>query len=284
MLDLTLRIKRFTLKEKHRLEKPVKYTVRNYKKGDEMHIARIYSECFGPATPRRLKKWHRLHGTLPEHVFIGVVDGKPVSSVEFVFKQLHLGEGVYLKTGGISGVCTDSDYRHKGIVTSLMKAGLNYTENSGASNSSLYTGLNIPAHRIYSRFGFVDIMTRRTYIKYFDYPFVFARWIRMLNRQLKDSKIATRKLQGWQKSVIIELKEVGPLAFRFRKGRFQKLKKPPKKPDIVLSTDIQTFTHIIREGVMDWEQAAKTKRLAWKQGETADIEMLKRILRWMWDE
>lgn len=266
------------------MEKPIHYVVRHYRKGDEAHLAKIYSECFHHITPRRIKQGFRLNKTLPEQVFIGEIDGKPVSCVEMVSKQLHLGEDVYLKTSGISGVCTDSDYRHKGIVTNLMKLSLNHAENSGASNSSLYTGLDIPAHRIYSRLGFIDIMTRRIYIKYLDHPFIFVRWIRMLNRQLKDSKIATRKLQGWEKTVTIELKEVGPMAFRFRKGRFERLKKQPKKPDIALSTDILTWTMITREGALNWEQAVKTRKLTWKHGEPADIETLKRILRWTWED
>jgi ribosomal protein S18 acetylase RimI-like enzyme len=253
------------------------------KKGDEAHLARIFSECFGPVTKRRLQYWYRLYESRPEHFFIGEVDGKPVSNVEVVFKQLHLGEDVYIKTGGISGVCTDSDYRKKGIITHLMKLSLNYAENNrGVSNSSLYTGLDIPAHRIYSRLGFVDVETERTYIKYLDYPFIFARWIRMLNRQLKDSKIAAKKLQGWQKSVVIELKKVETISFKFRKGRFQKLKKPPKKPDIILSTDILTFTQMIGEGLFNWDESVKAKKITLKRGEPADFEMLERIIRWKW--
>jgi len=259
--------------------------VRSYRKGDEQRLAKIYSECFGPTTPRRLKEWYRLHEALPQNFFIGEVDGKPVSSVLLVSKKLHFGERVYVKTGGISAVCTDSDHRKRGVVTNLLKLSLNYAEGSGASNSSLYTDLGSPAQRIYSRLGFIDIATERTYIRYLDFPFAFARWIRMLNRRLKDSKIATRKLQGWEKSVVIELKEqADPLAFRFRRGSFERLKKPPKNPDIVLSSDILTYTRILREGVIDWEQATKTGKLTFKRGEPADIETLKRILRWMWGD
>jgi len=272
------------MKEKSSLEKSIEYRIRNYKSGDEIHLARIFSECFGPTTPRLLRQWYRRMKVLPEDVFIGEVDRKPVSCVEMVSKDLHLGEGVYVRTAGISGVCTDSDYRHKGIVTNLLKLSLNHAENTGASNSSLYTGLDIPAHRIYSRLGFVNVMTARTYIKYLDFPFVFARWIRMLNRQLKDSKIATRKLQSWEKSIAIELQEVGLLTFRFRRGRFQRLRKPPKKPDIVFSTDILTYTQILREGVFEWDEAVNTKKITLKRGEPSDVEMLKRILRWTWED
>lgn len=265
------------------LQKDTKYLIRNYKKGDEVRLAEIFSECFSPTTPRRIRKWLRRVKVLPEHIVIGEVEGKLVSSVDLEFQKLHLGEEVCLKTGGIGGVCTDSDYRRRGIMTNLMKQALNYTEQSGVSNSALFTDLDIPAHRIYSRLGFVDITTEKSFIKYLDYPFFFKRWIRRRNRLLRYAKIAKIKLQGWEKSVVIELKDIGTLCFRFKRGRFQTLKKPLKKPDIMFSTDVQTYTRICW-GVIKWEEAVKTKKLVVEKGEPADIEMLKRVLRWMWKE
>jgi len=265
------------------LEKTARYTVRNYLKGDEAAMARIFCECFGPITPNRIRRWHREGPVHPEDIFVGMVNGKLVSHVNAEFKQLHHGEGVYLKTAGIAGVCTDSDHRKKGIVTNIFKLILDHAQQKGASNASLFTGLDLSAHRIYQRFGFVDIMTWRTYIKYIDYPFIFARWLRHLNRDLKGSKIAARKLEGWEKTVVIQLKEVGTLSFRFRKRRFQRLKTPPKRVDIEFSTDLQTYARILR-GVVQWEDAVKAGTLLVKRGEPADIEMLKRILNWRWDD
>jgi len=265
------------------LEKPVRYTVRNYLRGDEVALAGIFSECFGPTTPRQVLQWHRRGDVRPENIFIGVVDGKLVSNVEALFKELHHGEGAYLKTAGIAAVCTDSDYRKKGVVTNLLKLILECAEQNGVSNASLFTGLDFPAHRIYQRLGFVDILTWRSYIKYIDYRSVFARWVRDLNRSLKGSKIAARKLEGWEKSVAIQLQEVGTLSFRFRRKRFQKLRKPLKRVDIEFSTDLQTYEKVMR-GVVSWEDAVKTKKLTVKRGEPADIEMLKRIWHWRWDD
>jgi len=265
------------------LEKTIEYQVRNYKSGDEVHLAKIFSECFEPTTPTRLKQWYRRMKVLPEHVFIGEVEGKPVSCVEMVFKDLHMGEDVYLRTAGISGVCTDSDYRHKGIVTNLLRLCLDYARETGASNAALYTGLDIPAHRLYTRQGFIDVATSHPFIKYIDYPFLFGRWIRRLNRSLKASKIAQRKLRGWERTIAIQIKEVGTLAFRFRKGRFQKLKTAPKTPDIHFSTDIETYQKV-RRNVLDWKKAVETGKIVVTRGEPADIEMLNRILKWMWEE
>jgi len=265
------------------LKKPMQYTVRNFVKGDEVLIAGIFSECFGPTTPRRLKEWYRSHRVRPEDVFVGVADRKLVSCVELVFKQLHHGEGVHIKTAGISGVCTDSDYRCKGIVTNLMKTALEKSRQNGLSNASLYTGLDIPAHRIYERLGFVDIMTWRTYVKYLDHPYLFAVWLRYLNRSLKGSKVASKKLKGWEKSVAIHLEDVGTLSFRFRKSRFEKLAKPPKRVDIEFSTSLETYAKI-RQNVVHWEDAVKDGKLIVRKGELPDVEMFKRILHWRWDE
>jgi len=265
------------------MEKPVQYTIRNYMKGDEISLAKILSECFGPATPRQLLQYMKREGRQPEEIFVALVDGKPVSHVEVGVKELHHGEGVHLKTGAVGGVCTDSDLRKKGIVTNLMKQALNNAQQKGISNTSLFTGLDLPAHRIYERFGFVDLMTWHAYIKYVDYPFIFARWLREINRSLKDSKIAARKLAQWQKSIVANILEVGALSFRFRKSRFQRLKKLPKQADIEFSTDLQTYAKIVRN-VVKWEDAVKAGKLRVKHGEPADVEMLNRVLHWSWDD
>lgn len=248
-----------------------------------MALARIFSECFGPVTPRRLMNWYRRENVHPEDIFVGIVNGKLVSSVGLESKCLHHGEGVYLKTAGVSGVCTDSDYRCRGIVSNLMKLALDRSRQHGFSNASLYTGLDFSAHRIYERLGFVDVLTWRIYMKYADYPFLFARWLRELNRSLKDSKMAVRKLEGWEKSVIIELEGVGALAFRFRNNHFQRLSKRPRKADLELFTDLETYAKI-RRSVVQLEEAVKDGKVSVKKGDPADVEMLKRILRWKWDE
>jgi len=269
--------------ENTRLEKPAKYTVRNYAKGDEVALAKIFSECFGSTTPRQVREWHRTAPVLEKGIFVGEVNGKLVSHVNMESKQLHHGEGVYLKTAGIAGVCTDSDYRKKGIVSNLLKLALDWARQEGYSNTSLFTGLDLSAHRIYQRFGFVDVQTWRTYVKYLDYPTVFGKWLRLLNRLLKDSKMAARKLEGWQRSVAIQLKKVGTLSFRFSKNHFQRLGKPPKQADIEFSTDLETYVKILR-GVVRWEDAVKAGKLMVKRGESGDIEMLKRIFNWKWDD
>jgi len=265
------------------LDKAVEFEVRSFLKGDEVCLAKLFSECFGPMTPRQVSEWLRRSEVASEDVFVGVVDGKLVSHVDVEFKRLDHGEGVYLKTAGIAGVCTDSDYRRKGIMTALLKRALESARQKGVSNASLFTGLDFPAVRIYRRAGFVDVVTWRTYIKYVDYPAVFARWLRAVNRSLKCSKIMVRRLRGWEKSVVVRLEGVGALCFRFRRGRFQRLREPPKHPDVDLCSDVETYARIMH-GAVQWDEAVKGEKLTVSHGEPADVEMFKRILLWRWDE
>lgn len=253
---------------------------------DEVKLAQILSECFDPATPRQVRRWLRQakkHSAGWSRIFVGEVDDEVVSSVSVELKELHLGEGVYVKTGGIGGVCTCSDYRKKGIMTNLLQQCLAYVKNSGVSNSSLYTGLVLPAHRIYQQFGFRDIETWPMYIKLLDFDYVFRTWIRDLNRHLKFSKIARRTLQNWNRSVIFEFEDVAMQSFCFKHGRFQRLSKPPRSADMVIATSVETLIRVMW-GAMKFEDAIRTEKIHVKKGSETDLQMLKKILTRIWDE
>ncbi len=269
------------------MRKKVKYLIREGQEGkDEVDLAQIFSECFDPATPRQVRRWVRQakkESAGWSRFFVGDVDGKVVSNVTAELKELHLGEGVYVETGGIAGVCTCSDYRRKGIVSNLFGQSLAYVKKASISNSSLYTGIMLPAHRIYQRFGFCDIETWPVYIKVFDYEYVFRTWIRNLNRHLKFSKIARRTLQNWDRSVIFELESVSAQSFRFKHGRFQRLSKPPKSADIVIATSVETLIRVMW-GAIRFEDAIEAEKMHTKKGSEADLRVLKKILIRIWDE
>ncbi|MFX1486111.1 MAG: GNAT family N-acetyltransferase [Promethearchaeota archaeon] len=265
------------------MSEPTKYLVRNYKKGDETNLAKILRECFGPVTPKQLLQWYSQEKINSDDAFVAEVDGKLVSYVEIMSRKLHVGEKTYLRTGAVAAVCTDSDHRKKGIASNVIGKALESTKNKGISSSALYTELDNPAHRVYERLGFVDLATFRTFMKYLDFRSLFTNWIRRRNRRLKDSKIAKRKLKGWEKTIVIGIKEVGELCFQFKKGRFQVPRRVPKRIDIEFSTDLQTYTKIWWN-VVPWEEAIESKRLVLKRGEQEDIELLKRVLHWRWGD
>lgn len=263
------------------MEERPKYIIRDWHEGkDEVKLAQILSECFGLTTPRQVNRWIRKSGG---KTFVLEVDGEIVSTVGLEFKELHLGESVYLKTAGIAGVCTCSDCRRKGLMTDLLAQSLTYIKNSGVSNSALYTGLMLPAHRIYQRFGFCDVQTWPIYIKFLDFSYYFRTWLRNINRNLKVSKIARKTLQGWNCSVIFELKTVSAHSFRFDRDRFRRLSKPSKSADIIIVTNPETLIRIFW-GAIKWKNALEAGVIKVKQGNEADIRILRKIMTGIWDD
>lgn len=247
---------------------------------DETQIAQILSECFGPVTPRQLTRWLDKPDVKD---FVCDIEGKIVSHIDIEFKSLHLGEGIFLKTGGIGGVCTCSESRRKGIMTDMMQQTLDYIKNTGLSNSSLYTGLRLPAHRIYKRSGFCDVQTWPFYVKILDCAYVFRRWLRDLNRAVKVSDIAQKTLHGLDRVVVLELKELGVQTLRLHNGHFQRLAKPPKFADIDIATSWETSLRIIW-GELKFEDAIATEKIRVRKGSESDLRLMKKILTIIWDD
>ncbi len=255
--------------------------MREARKGkDEEQTARILSECFGPITPRQLSRWLDKPGI---NDFVCEINGRIVSHIDIEFKSLHFGEGVYLKTGGIGGVCTCSECRGKGVMTAMMQQTLDHIKSKGVSNSTLFTGSRLPAHRIYQRYGFCDIQTWPAYVKILDFAYVFRRWLRDLNRTVKASNIAQRNLQGWNRVIILELKEIGPQTVRVHSGHFRRLTTSPNSADLEIAASWESLLRIIWGG-LEFDDAIANSEVRVKTGTELDLLMLKKILSGVWDE
>jgi predicted N-acetyltransferase YhbS len=274
------------------MQKKASMFVRSAEEGkDEADLAQITSECFGPITPRRMAKWmhhEKKDASGQDRFFVAEVDGKVVGNVAVAPRKMHLGEGVYVRTLGVLGVCTCSEHRKQGIATSLLQQALAYADKAGFSNTTLYTVTLIPAHRIYQRLGFRDIEKTTRYVKHLDYDYVFRRWVKWCNHYLKHSNIAQRTLQNWNCSVVFDLGSEGVKAFRFRNGRFQRLSKPPRKADILIDTSVESLTGVM-SGAYEFGSnalgnAIKAGQVQVRRGSDSDLKILNKILVGVWDE
>lgn len=267
------------------MSRQVKYFVRRVElDGDEARLAQIFSECFGPTTQRQVKRWIRR--AIKDSAgwfrsFVAEVEGNVASNVTVELKELHFGEGVNIKSGGIAGVCTCSDFRRKGLVSNVLEQCLKYVENSGVSNSSLYTGGMLPAHRIYTGKGFMDIEKWSAYVKFFDLAGYFRLWIRNLNRYVKSSKIAQETLQNLDRGIVFEFKDV-TICFRLKNGRFRMLSRPPRSGDIQVALTAETLARVMWGGD-EIEEAIAAGKMKVKKGTEADLQILRKLLTGIWD-
>ena len=259
----------------------MQYVIREAQKDkDAAKIARILSECFGPVTPRQLNQWMAKPGV---KLLVCEAKSNVISNIGVEPQELHVGEGVYVRTGAIGGVCTCSEHRRKGIMTDMMRQTLDYVRNSGVSTSSLYTGLMLPAHRIYERSGFCDVQTWPFYVKILDFQYVFRVWLRELNRAIKVSRIAKEILRDWNRTVLFRLEELGVQSIRFSGGHFRRMRKSPKNADVDITISYRTLLQIMWGG-LEFEDARKTALIGINRGTEDDLLMLRKILTRIWDE
>ena len=121
---------------------------------DAPALARVYRDAYGPVTVRDVRTWMRLPETRREYL-VAVVDGVVASTVNIQYREL-LVDGVPIRTGGIAGVATHGAYRRRGLATRLMREAIHRIRARGISNTTLFTGYDLPAIRIYRRLGYTE--------------------------------------------------------------------------------------------------------------------------------
>ncbi len=137
--------------------------IRTYREGEEDEIAKLLGECFDSYKSSGLTgaMWLRIFefdpGYRKDLAFVAEKDGKIVSHVQLVVRDLKVGSGATLRVAGIANVSTLRDFRREGISTKLLMHAINDAMEQGFPSTALFTGAQIPAHRIYLKLGLTDI-------------------------------------------------------------------------------------------------------------------------------
>ncbi|RLE67492.1 MAG: hypothetical protein DRJ43_07330, partial [Thermoprotei archaeon] len=138
-------------------------TVRTYRPGEEEDIASLLRRCFDTFNKYGLtgEKWLEYaelnSGFKLDGAYVIEVDGRIVSHVQVVEKELRTGLGV-AATAGIANVSTDPDYRGRGYATTLMRRVVDDYRGKGYPLSALFTGFASGPQRIYRRIGYTDVV------------------------------------------------------------------------------------------------------------------------------
>ena len=253
--------------------------VRTATERDAAGLAVVYRHAFGPRTPQQVRAAMR-DPDVRRDLLVALVDGVVASTVNIQYRRL-LVDGVPILTGGIASVATHWDYRGRGLATRLMKEAIRRMRARGVSNTTLFTGHNLPAIRIYRRLGYSETSDWRTFIdvrrpvawvtKRFDYR---SDWLRqtpfglsVLRTWRKRVHIATR---SWSATITVD------------RGRFHVSPGTRGRGDVVMRGDAQRIFHCFGDrNAFDRNLRAGAIRLA---GETDDIATWRRILTLEWSE
>ena len=100
--------------------------------------------------PRFTKHLHQDSSYALHQSRVCVVDGRIVSYVRVPDRPIQIGKAV-VRMGGVGGVSTHPDYRHRGYSTAVLKDAIRYMEEQGYDLSMLFTGIQ----PFYARLGWV---------------------------------------------------------------------------------------------------------------------------------
>ncbi len=102
-------------------------------------------------------------------------DGRDVSHLNYGPVAFGLGARAPLGMAGIGGVGTNPQYRRRGFARQVFARAMEAMAEEGYSCVGLHTGTDIVAHRLYRRFGFVDILVQEPAVKLLDPAAFLAR-------------------------------------------------------------------------------------------------------------
>ena len=188
------------------------------------------------------------------------IEERDVSHLSYVPYPMRAGRRSTVQVAGIGGVGTEPEFRRRGLARQVLARAMSEMRGERYSCAALYTATSIVAHRLYRRFGLVDVAKQVRVYKLLD-PERFI--CHALSEMLKGSAALAARRPIIQLSV----RPHEPICVRCGEGEVRPLRGKARKIDLSLSMSRQTFT-ALRQGCISLPYAAQARLLEW-QGDAA---------------
>jgi len=159
-------------------------------------------------------------------------DGREVSHLGYAPFAFPVGRHAAVRMAGIGGVGTDPAFRRRGFAHRILSRAMEDIKSAGYSCVGLYTGSDIVAHRLYRRFGFVDIVTHRPAVKLLD-PAAFL--MHRLRRALAEARERIPDITDWHCTLSIDLLDGLSVHLRIEAGSVEATGTPLPRSDLTLA-------------------------------------------------
>lgn len=177
------------------------------------------------------------------------VDGRQVSGLGLGRRDFQVGPGTYLSMGSIGGVSTRPEYRSRGLSSAVMARTIEEMKARRLATSGLYTGTRIVAHRLYRRFGFVDVFIphmRTLILQPRDY---LRRQARHWLTRAQSTPEGAQRVARLRATVVFDLTDSGPLTLRLRAGEVSVRRGRSRRADLTLTLDEAALASIFQRTV-----------------------------------
>ena len=119
-------------------------------------VKRLQKHCFSDVDPKDIEEYFYNEGFA---MLLGLIDNKIVGLVG-LFKRNVEFNGKRIVVGGIGGVCTQKNFRRKGIASKLIRRGLQILKDKKCDVACLNTDLSKTVYKLYEKNGF-KLMKRK---------------------------------------------------------------------------------------------------------------------------
>ena len=189
-------------------------------------------------------------------------EGQDVSHLSFAPMPVQMGPGTAVSMAGIGGVGTEPEFRRRGLARRVFARSMEEMKEAGYSCVGLYTGTEIVAHRLYRRFGFVDVLVPGVAAKLLDAPgYVQERFAHLV----RGFDVA-EEVQRWRGRLQVHLAPHPPIFLHIDRGEVRLLQAQPETLDLTLRMGTVTFLQLFRNMVRA-DYACDAKLLEWEGDE-----------------
>jgi len=192
----------------------------------------------------------------PEHEFaitdtqIAVVqDGRRVSGLHLGCRDFQLARGTYVSMGTIGGVSTSRTHRGKGLSSVVMAKTIEEMRERGLATSGLYTGTRIVAHRLYRRYGYVDVFIPHMRTLVLDVGAYLRRHVRRWLDRAEGTESGREKVAGLRGVVLFDLDEAGRYTLRLERGKPTLRKSGTRRPGLTVKLTLAALASIYQRTV-----------------------------------
>ncbi len=207
---------------------------------------------------KRSGKWLRVYAE---------AGGKDASHLSYARRKLQFGEEATINIAGIGGVGTEENHRRKGLASKVFARALAEMQNEGLNAAALYTSRRIVAHRLYRRFGLVDVWRRRPAYKILDPAALARKFLSTLVRHSVD-------LQARRLALALTLDASGPIYFRTEGSEVAALSRAPRAVALSLHMSDRTLLRLWL-GEIRLSYALAAKLVLWT-GDQSVLDLLRR--------
>jgi putative sterol carrier protein len=196
--------------------------------------------------------------------------GRDVSHLFYGPAEVQIGRQGRVKVAAIGGVGTDPKHRHQGLAAAVFTRALREMAKEKYSATGLYTSKRLVAHRLYRRFGLVDIWERRPASKLLD-PGGF------IHRRVSEFVRESREMGGRRMTLQFELSLAQPINVRIEGNEVTILSRSPRQVDVTMELLPQTLLPLLN-GQLTLREALASRRLRW-EGDPAVFAILSNAMK-----